>query len=37
LISIIEDLQDAWKSMHEHARRFGIDRGRIATRNLPRC
>jgi acetyl esterase/lipase len=31
LPAIIEDVQDAWKWMHEQARRFGIDRGRIAT------
>ena len=28
---IIEDMQNAWKWMHEQARRFGIDRDRIAT------
>jgi acetyl esterase/lipase len=31
LPAIIEDVQDAWRWMHEQARRFGIDRGRIAT------
>jgi acetyl esterase/lipase len=31
LPEIIEDVQDAWKWMHTRARRFGIDRGRIAT------
>jgi acetyl esterase/lipase len=31
LSAIIEDVQDAWRWMHEQARRFGIDRGRIAT------
>jgi acetyl esterase/lipase len=31
LPAIIEDVQDAWKWMHEQARRFGIDRGRMAT------
>jgi acetyl esterase/lipase len=31
LPAIIEDVQDAWKWMHEQARRFGIDRGRIAA------
>jgi acetyl esterase/lipase len=31
LPAIIEDVQDAWKWMHEQARRFGIDRNRIAT------
>jgi len=31
LPAIIEDVKDAWKWMHEQARRFGIDRGRIAT------
>jgi acetyl esterase/lipase len=31
LPAIIEDVQDAWKWMHAHARRFGIDPGRIAT------
>jgi acetyl esterase/lipase len=31
LPAIIEDVQDAWKWMHAQARRFGIDRGRIAT------
>jgi acetyl esterase/lipase len=31
LPAIIEDVQDAWKWMQEQARRFGIDRGRIAT------
>jgi acetyl esterase/lipase len=30
LPAIIEDVQDAWKWMHEQARRLGIDRGRIA-------
>ena len=27
LPAIIEDVQDAWKWVHEQARRFGIDRG----------
>jgi acetyl esterase/lipase len=31
LPAIVEDVQDAWKWMHEQARRLGIDRGRIAT------
>jgi acetyl esterase/lipase len=31
LPAIIEDVQDAWKWMHEQSRRFGIDRGRMAT------
>ena len=31
LPAIIEDVQDAWKWMREQFRRFGIDRGRIAT------
>jgi acetyl esterase/lipase len=31
LPAIIEDVQDAWKWMHDQARRFGIGRGRIAT------
>jgi hypothetical protein len=31
LPAIIGDVRDAWKWMHEQARRFGIDRGRIAT------
>jgi acetyl esterase/lipase len=31
LPGIIEDVQDAWKWMHEQARRFGIDRDRIAA------
>jgi len=31
LPAIIEDVRDAWKWLHEQARRFGIDRGRIAT------
>ena len=31
LPAIIEDVQDAWKWIHEQARLFGIDRGRIAT------
>jgi acetyl esterase/lipase len=31
LPAIIEDVQDAWKWMHEQARRFGINAGRIAT------
>jgi acetyl esterase/lipase len=31
LPAIIDDVQDAWKWMHEQARRFGIVRGRIAT------
>jgi acetyl esterase/lipase len=31
LPAIIEDVQDAWKWIHEQARRFGIDRDRIAT------
>lgn len=31
LPAIIEDVQDAWKWMHEQAGRFGIDRSRIAT------
>jgi acetyl esterase/lipase len=31
LPAIIEDVQDAWKWMHENARRFGIDRDRIAA------
>jgi acetyl esterase/lipase len=28
---IIEDVQDAWRWLHEQARRLGIDRSRIAT------
>jgi acetyl esterase/lipase len=31
LPAIIEDVQDAWKWMHQRARRFGIDRGRIGA------
>jgi acetyl esterase/lipase len=31
LPAIVEDVQDAWKWMHGQARRFGIDRGRIAA------
>jgi acetyl esterase/lipase len=31
LSAIIEDVRDAWKWMHAQARRFGIDRNRIAT------
>ena len=31
LPAIIEDVEDAWKWMHAQARRFGIDRGRMAT------
>ena len=31
LPAIVEDVQDAWKWMHARARRFGIDRARIAS------
>jgi acetyl esterase/lipase len=31
LPEIISDVQDAWKWMHAQSRRFGIDRGRVAT------